>query len=314
MPAAFDLDLLRSFAAACRLGSLAKAAASQGRAQSALSMQMRRLEDLLGRRLLTRTGRGVVPTPDGEVFLGYALRILSLADEAATEFRMRTPEAAVRIGLPEELAPVLLPDALARMRDLAPQAGVHVVVENTAVIEPLWQAGELDIIVATPSRVSADAVASWTVELRWVCGPTGLTDTAGPLDLVVFPEPCTWRRRMFEALAEAGLGGRVVFSSTSVAAVQAAVESGIGIALLPPDCIRPNSMRVAPLSLGLPEAVSVQYALYARPRRSPAVQVALDALATRLGRAPAEVRARTARQQARRLPRRGASAGRASGP
>ena len=76
------LDLLRLFVAVCRQGSLSRVAGQTGRTQSALSMQMRRLEDLLDRQLLQRTGRGVVPTAEGELFLGYATRMLALGDEA----------------------------------------------------------------------------------------------------------------------------------------------------------------------------------------------------------------------------------------
>ncbi|SKA34725.1 DNA-binding transcriptional regulator, LysR family [Enhydrobacter aerosaccus] len=278
IPAAVDLDLLRAFVAACRIGNLSRAAEATGRTQSAMSMQMRRLEGLLGKKLLRRTGRGVLPTAEGEVFLGYASRILTLGDEAAARLRQIPLAGTVTIGLPEEVALASLPSALGQFHRIHPDVSLDIIVDNTAAIGPLWQQGRLDIMIANPSGVPDDAVASWSVELQWVCGLDHAPDTARPLDLVVFPEPCTWRRRMFEILAEAGVDHRIAFTSPSVAAVQAAVENGLGIALLTPECIRVPLMRVLPRSQTMPPPVIVQYGLYARATRTPAVDEAIRAL------------------------------------
>ena len=93
------LDLLRTYVAVCRQGSLSRVAAQTGRTQSSLSMQMRRLEGLLQRHLFQRTGRGVVPTAEGELFLGYATRILALGDEAVARLQQAGIGGGVRIGL-----------------------------------------------------------------------------------------------------------------------------------------------------------------------------------------------------------------------
>lgn len=284
IPAAIDVDLLRAFVAACRIGNLSRAADSAGRTQSAMSMQMRRLEDLLGQRLLRRTGRGVVPTPEGEVFLGYASRILALGDEAAARLRQVALAGTVRIGMPEEVALASLPVALGRFRRVHPEVSLDIVVDNTVAIEPLWRQGSLDIMIATPSGVAEDALMSWGIELRWICGADHAPDAARPLDLVVFSEPCTWRRRMFETLAETGTDHRIAFTSPSVAAVQAAVENGLGVALLTPECIRMATMQVLPPSKAIPPPVIVQYGLYARASRSPAVEEAIRALTSGLRR------------------------------
>ena len=112
------LDLLRTYVAVCRLGSLSKVAAQTGRTQSALSMQMRRLEGLLERHLFQRTGRGVVPTAEGEIFLGYATRMLALGDEAAARLQQKELRGSVRIGLCEEVATTTLPVAMPNVSKL----------------------------------------------------------------------------------------------------------------------------------------------------------------------------------------------------
>lgn len=281
IPAAINLDLLRAYAAVCRQGSLSRAAQISGRTQPALSMQMRRLEALLGRTLLRRTGRGMVLTPEGELFLGYATRILALGEEAVARLHGPSLDGAVRIALPEEVALAALSSALGRFRRAHPGVRLDVLVDDTATVEPLWRDGALDVMVGVPSAVPGEAapIASWSVGLRWVCGLDYAPDrNSGPLDLVAFAEPCTWRRRMVDALDASGRAWRVAFTSRSVAAVQAAVENGLGVALLTPECIRPAIMRPLPTTLGLPESLVVQYGLYAREGRTAVVEAAVRAL------------------------------------
>ncbi|WP_034852139.1 LysR substrate-binding domain-containing protein [Inquilinus limosus] len=280
------LDLLRTYVAVCRQGSLSKVAAQTGRTQSALSMQMRRLEDLLGRPLFQRTGRGVVPTAEGELLLGYATRILALGDEAVARLRQKEISGGVRIGLAEELATATLPATLGRLHRAYPEIRLDVVVEHSVALGRLWGEDGLDIMIGPTSVVVADAVASWTVELQWVAAADHAPDPDRPLDLVAFTAPCLWRQRMLDALAASGREHRVTFTSQSVTALQAAVENGLGIGLLPPESVRAATMRVLKPSAGVPEPLAAQYGLYARDRRTPVVEAAIGVLLEGLPAAP----------------------------
>ncbi|WP_342239040.1 LysR substrate-binding domain-containing protein [Inquilinus sp. OTU3971] len=270
------LDLLRTYVAVCRQGSLSKVAAQTGRTQSALSMQMRRLEGLLERHLFQRTGRGVVPTAEGEIFLGYATRMLALGDEATARLQQKEIKGGVRIGLAEEVATTALPAALGRLHRAYPDIRLDVVVEHSVALGRLWGEDGLDIMLGPTSVVTADALAAWTVELQWVCAPDHAPDPGRPLDLVAFTAPCLWRRRMIEALAAAGREHRVIFTSQSVTALQAAVENGLGVGVLPSDSVRPGSMKV--LKAGVPGPLAAQYGLFARDRRPPVVEAAIGVL------------------------------------
>jgi DNA-binding transcriptional LysR family regulator len=273
------LDLLRTFVAVCQQGSLSKVAAQTGRTQSALSMQMRRLESLLERHLFQRTGRGVVPTAEGEIFLSYATRILALSDEAYARLRENAVSGSVRIGLAEEIANSALPAALGRLHRTHPDVQLDVVVEHSTALGRSWEENTMDIMIAPTSAVgAADAMVTWNVELQWVSAVDYVQEPARPLDLVAFAAPCLWRRRMIEALAATGREHRIAFTSQSVMGLQAAIESGLGIGLLPPESIRAETMRTLDASAGVPDPLTVQYGLYARDRRARVVDATIDVL------------------------------------
>jgi DNA-binding transcriptional LysR family regulator len=281
------IDLLRTYVAVCRQGSLSRVAALTGRTQSALSMQMRRLERLVDRQLFQRTGRGVVPTAEGELFLGYAARILALSDEAVARLGQREISGGVTIGLAEEVATSALPAALGRLHRAYPDIRLDVVVEHSVALGRLWSEDGLDILIGPTSTMAADALVTWNVQLHWVTAQDHMPEEGRPLGLVAFTAPCLWRRRMIDALAAIGREHRVTFTSQSVTALQSAIENGLGIGLLPPDSIRVGAMRVLKTSAGVPGPLTVQYGLYARDRRTPvidaAVEVLLEALPTTPG-------------------------------
>lgn len=241
-------------------------------------MQMRRLEELLGHTLLRRTGRGVVPTTEGELFLGYASRILALGEEADARLNGPTLGGSVRIALPEEVALSSLPAVLGQFRRAHPGVALEVLIEDTATIEPLWRAGKLDVMVALPSAMFSQAVVTWNIGLSWACGLGYEPDEGAPLDLVAFAEPCAWRERMLAVLTESGRPWRITFTSRSVGAVQAAVENGFGATLLTPESVRRPTMRSLPAAFGLGEPVIVQYGLYVREGMSAAADAVVGVL------------------------------------
>jgi len=276
------LDLLRAYVAVCRQGSLSKVAAQTGRTQSALSMQMRRLESLLERPLFQRTGRGVVPTAEGELFLGYATRILALSDEAVARLQSAELRGGVRMGLAEEVATAALPAALGRIHRAYPDIHLDVVVEQSLALGQTWTEDGLDLMIGPTSAVVADALITWNVELQWACAVDYLVDPERPLDLAAFAAPCLWRRRMLDALVAIGREHRVTFTSQSITALQAAVENGLGIGLLPPDSLHAGAVRTLEAVAGIPEPLTVQYGLYARDRRTPVIDAVIGVLRERI--------------------------------
>lgn len=307
IPEQLDLDLLRTFVAVCRQGSLSRVAEQTGGTQSALSMRVRRLESLLKRPLFRRTGRGVVPTAEGELLLNYATRILALVDEALVRLRQTDLSGSVRIGLAEEIAASALPVALGRLRRAHPDIRLDLAVDHSVPLGRLWQEDELDIMLAPTSVVTVDALITWNVELQWVCAPDYQLDEERPLDLVTFDAECMWRRRMIDALAGLGREHRVTFASQSITALQAAVENGLGIGVLPHDSIRTDKLRVLTPSDGVPSPLAVQYGLYVRDRRTPVMDAAIDFFLD-TARAPSAHAAPTAQGVAQKWAQAGAPA------
>lgn len=278
IPEQIGLDLLRTYVAVCRQGSLSRVAEQTGRTQSTLSMQMRRLESLLERHLFQRTGRGVVPTPEGEIFLGYATRMLALGDEAWARLRATEVSGTVRIGLAEEIANTALPAALGRLHRAFPDIQLDVVVEHSTPLGQMWDENEMDIMIAPTASATVDAMITWNVELQWASASDYVLEETRPLALVVFAAPCQWRRRAFEALTAIGREYRVTLSSQSVMGLQAAIENSLGIGLLPPELVRSETLRTLTTKDGVPDPLVVQYGLFARDRRRRVVDATIDVL------------------------------------
>ncbi|MEQ8286874.1 LysR family transcriptional regulator [Thalassospira sp.] len=276
-------DLLRTFVAVCQQGSMSRVANQNGRTQSALSMQIKRLEGLLERPLLLRTGRGVVPTAEGELFLGYAKRILALNEEAHARVRQTPITGNVRIGLAEEVATATLPAALGRLHRAHPDIRLDITVQSSVGLGQLWDDHGLDLMIVPTSVVSADALTVWNAEMHWVCAKDhdiepNIGNPGQAFDLVAFPPSCPWRKRMIAALVAAGIDHRMTMTSQSITALQGAIENGIGVGLLPADAVRSSTMRMFKPPLGVPDTITVQYGLYAHDRRAPVVDAALEIL------------------------------------
>jgi DNA-binding transcriptional LysR family regulator len=246
----FDLDALRSFAAGMELGSFAKAADRLGRSTSAVSAQLKKLEDQAGIPLLRKSGRGMALTDAGEVMLGYARRMLELNDEAAMAVGAAGLEGAVRLGLQEDFGEHLLPEVLARFARSHPGVRIEAKVARNAELVGDMLGGRLDL--ALTWRGAQDTPHMEQVgryRLDWI-GPAGplpdaWLDRSMPLPLVAFDAPCVMRTAATEALDRAGIPWRLAFTSHSLGAVWAAVAAGLGVTVRTTFGLR-NTLRTLP--------------------------------------------------------------------
>ncbi len=227
----FDLDVLRSFVLGIELSSFAKAADRLGRSTSAVSAQLKKLEDQVDSPILRKSGRGMVLTPTGEILFGYAKRLLELNDEAATAVRGTELEGCVRLGLQEDFGEHLLTEALGSFARAHPRIRIEARVSRNAELLDLVTSDRLDLALAWDSGNSTTH-SQFIVELPmcWI-GKADWTYTANsePLPLVTFESPCLMRSAATNALDHARIPWRVAFTSPSLSGVWAAAGAGLGI-------------------------------------------------------------------------------------
>jgi DNA-binding transcriptional LysR family regulator len=226
-----DMDVLRTLVTAIELGGFARAAATLGRSQSAVSLQMRKLEEQLGVTLLRKQGRGLALTEAGDVVLGYARRILALNDETVTAVRGLDLEGAVRLGLPQDFAEVWLPAALGRFARAHPQVRIEARVDRNYVLMEELTAGRLDLALIWGGEQQPGAEVVARLPIRWIGRADLAFDPAQPLPLVVFEPPCRFRSDGIAALDAIGRAWRLSFSSPSLAGLWAAAEAGLGVTM-----------------------------------------------------------------------------------
>lgn len=222
---ALDLpvDLLRAFAAACRLGSVTRAAELLGRTQPAISLQLRRLEHLAGRPLLCRQGRKLALTPLGEVLLDHAGRVLDAHDAALAALAAEPLSGRLRIGMIQDVADTALVQALARFSRRHAQVRLDLRVAGSQELRRLLAESELDVAVCSAAAADGDVV----LPMEWF-GSAALL-TAEPLPLALLDAPCPFRQAAIDALDRTGRPWRMVVSGSSLSGLRAAVAAGLAV-------------------------------------------------------------------------------------
>jgi DNA-binding transcriptional LysR family regulator len=253
MPSDFSIADLRSFVATVRSGSITRGAAALGLSQPAVSQRIQRLEKAAGDRILVRDTRGPRLTPAGETLLAYAERMLLLHEEArdAIDARAGTGSGHCTVGLLEDLAITALPAALADFARLHPQVDLEVIVGAAGPLGRMASRGRLDLVFGDPAALP-EAAIRWRrqLELVWAHSPS-FDPRTEPLPLVMFSPPCQWRQPVLDAVGRHGRRWRIAFQSTSVIAVQAAIEAGLGVGALlagnlPPGAVRGSARHSLP--------------------------------------------------------------------
>lgn len=274
----FDLDLLRTFAAIADNGGFTRAAERVGRTQSTVSLQIKKLEDGLGRRVFDREGggRGGEPrlTPEGEILLNYARQVLRLCDEARSRIMEPDIEGKVRLGTPEDFATAHLPDLLARFARAHPRVALEVNCDFTVNLLDGFSKGLYDLVLfkrepqGRPGQVQAGpsgGVGVWREVLVWAASPRLVVDDGEALPLVLAPVPDVYRKRAIAALDAARRAWRIVYTSPSLAGLQAAVRAGLGVTVLPKEMVPPGLVLLGEAEHRLPALPDTEIVLYRAP-------------------------------------------------
>lgn len=255
-----DIEALRALACIVDSGGFSAAAAQLGRTQSAVSLQIKRLELVLGQTLLQRVqGRVEGPTAEGTALLAYARQILRLNDEAYATVAQDTEIGTLRIGLPEELMESVFPAVMPLFRALYPRLRLTLHADTSQALQQALAAGSLDLALYKHCGAQAptDSEVLWQEPLVWMAGNAyrdSLTapDEAG-LPLALFGENCVFRLAVTAALAGAGQAWSLNYTGHSVTGLRHAVRCGLGITALPKSLLGPGMAELTHIAgLALP--------------------------------------------------------------
>lgn len=274
MPALIDVDQLRTFIAIAETGSFTRAAEIVHKTQSAVSMQMKRLEERLNRPVFARDGRASKLTEDGQRLLDYARRIIKLNVEALAAFAEADLAGHVRLGVPDDYADRYLPEIMARFSRAYPAVELSVTCEPTVDLLERIDGNELDLAIVTNCDRMRPSEIFRRERLLWVTSNRHAIHREEPLPLALGRPTCAWRRTAIDALDAAGRTYRVLYSSSNVGAVAAAVLAGLAVSVLPESGLRPG-MRVLTAADGFSDLPSCRIGLVRSPHETSALTDAL---------------------------------------
>lgn len=243
MAAPLDLEQLQTFIAISDTGSFTKAAEEIFRTQSAVSMQMRRLEERIGKPLFEKDGRTNRLTEEGERLLSYARRLLRLNRETLAAFDDGRLEGHIRIGTPDDYADRFLPEIMGRFARSNPRVEMSVVCEPTVNLVEHIRRGTIDIALITHDDERSVSEVVRREPLLWVTSANHSVHREDVIPLAVGRPTCLWRRTAIEGLDAMDRDYRILFTSWSATVIIAAVMSGLAISILPECALRPG-MRV----------------------------------------------------------------------
>lgn len=260
MPRNLDMTALRSFVAVADAGGVTKAASYLNLTQSAVSMQLKRLEEVTGIGLLDRSARTVSLTAAGEQLLGYARRMLELNDEVYARMTHQAYEGEVVLGVPHDIVYPGIPQVLQKFAAEYPRVRVNLVSSMTRRLLRLFDRGECDMIVATEDGCGAGGETLVELPLVWIGAPGGTAWRQRPLRLA-FEQGCIFRHGVLEALDAANIPWEMAVESDSSRTVEATVSADLAIYALMEGTMSPL---VEPIQHGgaLPDLAKKKINLY----------------------------------------------------
>lgn len=260
-----DLSLLRTFFTIAMTGSFTTTGHRLFRTQPAISLRLKRLEDIIGFPLITRGAAGVSLTREGDLLLGYAKRILSLNDELMNRIRAVGSYEVVRVGLPEEYTAIDLEELLKAFAADCPTASLTIDLKMSDDLDSHLQEGRLDLIVkACPSPPTQNGTGR-RIPVVWVAGEQVIVSRHEDIRLILPAEGNLYRHMALAALAAVDISWDIVCTTTNWTTTKSAVLAGMGVSLVSLDMVTPG-MRLLGKDAGLPSLPDIWLSLICRTR------------------------------------------------
>ena len=274
-----DLDLLKTLVAIADTGNFSAAATAVHRTPSAVSMQVKKIEEILGRPVFIRDSRSVELTQDGAFLLEHGRRMLALNREAVARFVQPDVEGVVRLGAPDDVAERFLVDMLRRFNESHPHVTVNVAVDGTDRMIDMLKRGLLDLTLITCEAGFKEKGAEilFREQLVWAACKGGVAAEQTPLPVSVWEEGCAWRKAALGQLDAEGRPWRVAFQSAHISGQRAAVLADLAVAPIPVSSLG-GCIVEAPAHFGLPKLPKYALGLMVGEDPNPAVAAAVDHL------------------------------------
>jgi DNA-binding transcriptional LysR family regulator len=270
-----DIASLRSFVAIVDAGGVTRAAGFLNLTQSAVSMQIKRLEDLLGRQILDRSSRKIAPTAVGEQLLTYARKMLALNDEAYTRLTTAETEGEIILGVPHDIVYPAIPIVLKAFNADYPKVRVNLVSSFTKTLKEQFAQGECDLILTTEAATDPGGETVAELPLVWIGAIKGNAWRARPLRLA-FEQRCYFRAGVQAKLDEKGIAWKMAVDGTSTRAVEASVSADLAVHTVLSGS-EPQAVEIINHAGSLPDLGKVKINLYvADPVSSTAITALAD--------------------------------------
>lgn len=264
-----DLDphLLRAFLSVIDVGTVNGAAAALHRTQAAVSMQIRRLEEIAGAPLFDRSSKGLIANAEGRVLEPYAREILTLSKEARQRIGGMRMEGRVKLGVVEDFAATRLIYILKSFRAQNPKVHLDLIIAGNRQLAALFDHDKLDLLICDTQEVAHAPLVEWPEKLLWIVRSDLTLSPEEVLPVVMFTDNCPWHTRVLDELAASELPWNMVCEASTLVAMATAVQVGIGIgpmisATIPPGC------RALDPSLQFPNPIQIGIGLYAHNKAS----------------------------------------------
>ncbi|SHN87717.1 LysR substrate-binding domain-containing protein [Bradyrhizobium erythrophlei] len=247
-----DLAIMRTLLAVVESGSFAGAARRIGRSESAVSLQLKRLEEQVGTALFLRTGKQMTLTSSGTTLVGYARRLLELNDEALSATSQGSIDGTVTLGVPHDIAETWLPAVMAGFRRSHPAANLKVVESRSAILLSRLADDQIDLAVVFSATKPESALWSAALPMVWIGRNDFALKNNEPLRLAAFDPPCFFRAAAIASLDGADIDWSIGHASSTLPDLWSAVNLGLGIAVRTPAAV-PAGLAVLDGACGLPD-------------------------------------------------------------
>jgi DNA-binding transcriptional LysR family regulator len=255
-------DVLRTFLAVIDLGSFTKAGQLLGRTQPAISLQIRKLEELVGLKLMDTSGRNIVLTRDGENLARYARQLLVMNDEIVARLQKKESTGSLRVGLPTDYAISFFQTALGNFVKAHPEVQMSIHCEISDALIPMFARDDLDVVVAMfDGQPPPGLIYTWAERPLWTVGTGSDAHTKTPVPIAAHPEGCHYRDRMIGGLDQIGKPWRITFCSPGINGIQEAVQSGLGVTALTQRTLM-RGMRVLSEKDGFPPLADIHVGMF----------------------------------------------------